>query len=79
MSRAEIFERLNTVFRDIFDDESITVTDETTANDIEDWDSLTHISLIAAVEEEFDIKFQMKDVIAMKKVGDMVDIIEEEL
>lgn len=78
MSREEIYERLNNVFRDIFDDDSITVNDNTTAADIEDWDSLTHISLIAAVEDEFDIKFQMKDVIAMKKVGDMVDIIEEE-
>ena len=79
MSREEIYERVNNVFRDIFDDDSITVNDSTTAADIEDWDSLTHISLIAAIEEEFDFKFKMKDVVAMKKVGDMVDIIEGEI
>lgn len=79
MSREGIFEKLNAVFREVFDDETIIVNDETTSSDIDDWDSLTHISLIAAVEEEFGIKFQMKDVISMKKVGDMVDIIEEEI
>ena len=78
MSREEIFGKLNEIFRDVFDDETIEVKEETTSADIEGWDSLTHISLIAAVEEEFGFKFQMKDVISMKKVGDMVDIIEEE-
>lgn len=78
MSREEIFDKLNEIFRDVFDDETIEVKEETTSADIEGWDSLTHISLIAAVEEEFGFKFQMKDVISMKKVGDMVDIIEEE-
>lgn len=78
MNREEIFGKLNEIFRDVFDDETIEVKEETTSADIEGWDSLTHISLIAAVEEEFGFKFQMKDVISMKKVGDMVDIIEEE-
>lgn len=79
MSRESIFERLNIVFRDVFDDESIVVNDDTTSADIDGWDSLAHISLIASVEEEFGIKFQMKDIISMKKVGDMVDIIIDEL
>lgn len=78
MERAEIFERLNNVFRDVFDDETITVTEKTTAADIEGWDSLIHITLISAVEDEFDISFNMKDVVKMKNVGDMADIIEEE-
>lgn len=77
MSREEIFERVNKVFRDIFDDESITVTDATTANDIEDWDSLEHINLIVAVEEEFGMKFKMGEVVEMKNVGEMADIIAE--
>lgn len=76
MSREEIFERLNEVFRDIFDDEEITVDDETTAADIEGWDSLVHISLIDAIEEEFDISFDMKTVVKLKNVGEMVDVIE---
>ena len=75
MSRDEVFERLNEVFRDMFDDESITVNDQTTADDIEDWDSLEHINLMAAVESEFGIKFSMGQVVTMKNVGEMVDII----
>ena len=59
MTREEVFETLNGVFQDVFDDESIVVKEETTADDIEDWDSLEHINLIAAVEQEFGIKFSM--------------------
>lgn len=75
MSREEIFERLNDVFRDVFDDEGITVGENTTANDIEEWDSLEHINLIVAVEDAFKIKFKMGEVTGMKNVGEMVDII----
>ena len=75
MRREEVFERLNAVFRDVFDDEDITVNDQTTANDIEDWDSLEHINLMAAVESEFGIKFSMGQVVTMKNVGEMADII----
>jgi len=79
MSREEIYEQLNEVFRDVFDDETITVDDETTAADVDGWDSLMHISLIDAVEEEFDIRFDMKTVVKMKNVGEMVDAIESEV
>ena len=79
MERNEILERLNSVFRDVFGDDTITVTDSTTAADIEDWESLTHMTLISAVEEEFDISFNMKDVVKMKNVGNMVDIIQKEI
>lgn len=75
MTREEVFERLNKVFREVFDDEDIEVMDETTADDIEDWDSLEHINLIVAVEEEFSFKFPMGKVITMKNVGEMADII----
>lgn len=78
MDRNEIFERLNDVFRDVFDDDTITVSEDTTAADIDGWDSLMHITLISAVEDEFDIKFDMKSVVAMKNVGDMADVIEQE-
>lgn len=79
MIREELFERLNTVFRDVFDDSSITVTEQTTADDIEDWDSLEHINLMSAVEQEFSIKFTMGQVVTMKNVGEMADIITEKL
>lgn len=75
MSREEVFEKLNEVFRDVFDDESIVVTDTTTANDIEDWDSLEHINLIVAIENKFQIKFKMNEVTGLKNVGEMVDVI----
>ena len=75
MTREEVFEKVNEVFRDVFDDEDITVTDVTTAEDIEDWDSLEHINLIAGMESAFGMKFTMGEVISMKNVGEMVDII----
>lgn len=79
MSREEVFEKLNEVFRDVFDDESITVNDTTTADDIEDWDSLEHINLMAAVESEFGIKFSMGQIMTMKNVGEMADIILQKI
>ena len=75
MDRASIFEKLTEVFQDVFDDDSIALTDDTTAADIEDWDSLTHITLLATVEEVFGMKFSMKAVQGMKNVGEMVDLI----
>lgn len=75
MTREEVYEMLNEVFRDVFDDDSIVVHDETTANDIEDWDSLEHINLIVSVEKKFGIKMNIGEVNALKKVGDMADLI----
>lgn len=79
MTREAVFETLNEVFRDVFDDENIRVTDNTTSNDIEDWDSLEHINLLAAVEQEFGVKFNMGQVVSMKNVGEMADIIISQL
>ena len=70
-------ERLNDVFRDVFDDDSICVSEKTTAADIEDWDSIEHINLIAAVEDEFSMTFKMKEVSSMKNVGEMMSVIKE--
>ena len=75
MSKEEIYERLNMVFRDVFDDDEIEVNENTTSDDIDDWDSLEHINLVAAVEQEFGVKFTMAQVMGMKNVGEMVDII----
>ncbi len=79
MSREEVFEKLNGVFQDVFDDDTITVTDTTTADDIEEWDSLEHINLIAAVEQEFGMKFNMGQIVSMKNVGEMADIIMQQI
>lgn len=75
MTREEALERVNDVFRDIFDDDSLEIGFETTAADVKGWDSLMHISLIEAVEDEFDMRFKMAEVSSMKDVGEMIDII----
>lgn len=76
MDEREIYARLNRVFCDVFDDDSIRISPRTTADDIEDWDSLAHISLIAAVERTFRVKFRMGEISTMKNVGEMVAIIK---
>ena len=75
MGEQEIFERLDEVFQDVFDDDRIHVNASTTADDIEDWDSLMHITLISAVEREFRMKFKMGEISSMKNVGEMAQII----
>lgn len=77
MTHEEIMERLTEVFREVFDDETIYINDSTTADDIEEWDSIEHINLIEAVEKEFSMNFQMRDVSGMKNVGEMAEIITE--
>lgn len=71
-----VYAKLNVIFRDLFDDDSIVVTPQTTAHDIEDWDSLEHITLIATVERTFKMKFKMGEISSMKNVGQMANIIQ---
>lgn len=77
LTENEIYTRLNEVFRDIFDDDSICVQSDTTAEDIEEWDSLEHIRLIAGVERAFGLRFKMGEVSSMKNVGEMAAIISD--
>lgn len=77
MTEETIYQRINEVFQDVFDDDTITVNANTTADDIEDWDSLEHINLVVAIEEEFGMKFKMSEVTGMKNVGEMVGILME--
>jgi len=70
---------LNEIFRQVFDDETIVVSRETTANDIEEWDSLTHINLAVAVEMKFKIKFALGELQSLKNVGDMLDLISKKI
>ncbi len=79
MTREEIFNKMNEVFREVFDDEDITVTDETTSDDIEDWDSLEHINLVVGMEKAFGVKFNVGEVNALKNVGEMADLIASKL
>lgn len=75
MSNEEILKRLTPIFQDIFDDENIIVTRETSAKDIEDWDSFSQIRLVAAIEKEFNIKFKFGELNSLHNVGEMIDVI----
>lgn len=75
MSSAELLVKLEEIFHDVFADDSIKLTEATNANDIEEWDSLMQISILAAVQDEMGVSFDMDEIIAMKNVGDMINAI----
>lgn len=76
MSEQEIFDGVQEIFRTVFDDDSIVLTRETTADDIEDWDSLEQINLLVAIEKKFSIKFKLEDVKNLPNVGAMLDLVK---
>lgn len=79
MEKQEIMERVQEIFRDVFDNEDIVISDETNSDCIEDWDSLTNIQLVVAIERSFDIRFTSAEIPSWKNVGDMVDCIKGKL
>ena len=74
-NRSEIVCRLTDVFCEIFDDDSIRLTDDMTANDIDEWDSLNHITLVLAVEKEFGVRLNAAEVGGLANVGKMIDLL----
>ncbi len=72
-------ETLTKVFRTVFDDPTLTIAPETTANEVDGWDSLSHVNLILAVENQFDIEFKQKEVVSFRNVGDLLACIERKL
>ena len=76
MNKQQILEKVTDILFDIFDDDDLHITSETTAKDIDGWDSLAHISILAAICDTFHISFSIDDVHNMKNVGDMVDVID---
>jgi acyl carrier protein len=79
MERKEIFDKMEEIFTDIMDLKDIKLNDETSADDIEEWDSLSHIQIIVAIEKAFGIKFSSQEMITWKNVGDMVDCIQNKI
>ena len=75
MSDVEIWNALTAVFRDVFEDDRLTLAAQTSARDIPDWDSLRHIELLVAVEQEFRVRFNTGEVAGLKNVGEMVELI----
>lgn len=77
--RTTIYERISPIFREYFEDDSLTLADTTTAGDVEGWDSLAHISLVVAIEKEFGIQLGVKHSTNLKNVGELVDAIGRKL
>lgn len=72
-------EKVRRIFWDVFDDNTLVITDSTNSSDIEDWDSLEHITLVVSMEKEFNLKFDLKEVNELANVGEMVDLIASKL
>lgn len=79
MERKEIVEKLTAVFQEVFSDASLVLNDEMTSKDVEKWDSLTNMLMISTVEERFNVKFKLKELNKLKKVGDIVAVLEEKI
>jgi acyl carrier protein len=73
------FEQLNAVFCKVFDDKDIKITPEMTADNIDEWDSLSHVNLVVAIEKHFGVKFKSSEIIRWKNVGQMLASIDEKL
>ncbi len=75
MEKSQILDEVQAIFREVLDNEEIVLSNETNADDIEEWDSLTHIQLIVAIEKHFKIKFTSKEILSWQNVGQLVDCI----
>lgn len=75
MDRNEILDRVQDIFKDVFDDENLTIYDTSSSENIGDWDSLNHINLISAIEKEFKIHFALGELELLNNVGEMIDLI----
>lgn len=79
MKKNDILNRMNAVFREVLDNETIALSAETTADEIEEWDSLTHISIVVAIEKEFGIRFNLVEIKQLQNIGEFVVLIEQKL
>lgn len=79
MSREEIFQTINEIACDVFEDSSLELTDEITADDVAAWDSLTHLGFINEIELEFGMKFTLAEIRGFRNVGELVDTVAKKL
>ena len=79
MDRNEILKRVEEIFREELEQEDLVLTDGTTADDVDGWDSLSHVQLVAAMEEAFGIEFKSREILSWDNVGDLIDSIEKKV
>ena len=79
MSSTELYEKLTDIFRDIFDDDDLVLTEQMTAEDVDDWDSLSHIRLIVAVEKDFGVSFSSSEIASLENVAELAALTERKL
>lgn len=79
MTKTEIHDGVQDIFRDVFDEENLIITEETNAMDIEEWDSLAQLRLTISIEKKFNIKFDLNELTALHNVGEMLDLIDKKL
>lgn len=79
MERNEILKRVEEIFREELEQEDLLLTDETTADDVDGWDSLSHVQLVAAMEEAFGIEFKSREILSWDNIGDLIDCIEKKV
>lgn len=79
MERKEILTRVEDIFREELEQSDLVLTDETTAEDVEGWDSLSHVQLVAAMEEAFGIEFKSREILSWENVGDLIDSIQKKV
>ena len=75
----ELQDKLNQIFCEVFDDDDIKIAPEMTANDVDGWDSLSHVNLIVAIESKFDIRFTQKELLTFKNIGNLLESIRGKL
>ena len=75
MNKDQILEEVQEIFHEVLDNEEIVLNNATTADEVEEWDSLTHIQLIVAIEKNFNIRFTSREILSWQNVGEMIDCI----
>jgi len=79
MEKEDFLKQIQAIFIDVLDNEEIVINTETTANDVDEWDSLTHIQLIVAIEKHFKVKFLANEIHSWKNVGEMITCIQSKI
>ena len=79
ITKSEMLKRIQNIFRDVFDDDNLEVTNKTNSEEIEEWDSLNHINLVVGIEKEFNIRFVLDELQPLKDVGEMLDLLQHKL